>query len=145
MSDIRDIITSLDTDTKIILNMIPHTYELLEATVTIHGLVYVNAVAFQPNNSTGRNRLLVGGGVGNVTYTIPISKLFFSSFQSELSRSPGLLASASDDCSLILHRLEVADRRHVITFGSPVMAVKWHPGEEAKLMVKDQALKLFLF
>ncbi len=39
---------------------------------------YVNAVAFQPNNSTGRNRLLVGGGVGNVT-----SKLFFpSSFQS---------------------------------------------------------------
>ena len=55
--------------------------------------------------------------------------------------SSGMLASASDDCSLIFHRLDGTGRRNAVTFGSPVMTVKWHPSEESKLMVKDPLSK----
>ncbi len=46
-----------------------------------------------------------------------------------------LIASGSDDCSLVLLSNR-GKKRHVITFGSPVMTVMWHPAEEAKLMAR---------
>jgi len=84
------------------------------------------------------------GGATDVVRALPghtdyVNDLAFQPGDDE----PALLATGSDDCNLILHRLHgrsgsegVSDpARQEVPFGSPVMSVRFHTSEEAKLMV----------
>ena len=56
-----------------------------------------------------------------------------------------LIASASDDHSIILWDSQTGQRIHQFTFRSPVMAVSWHPNEVSKLLaaVKEGVIHIF--
>lgn len=79
---------------------------------------YVNDISFQPHDTeTG------SGGSGG----------------------EHLVASGSDDCSLIVHDCQTGRMIHSVAFGSPVMAVKWNPAEGSKLLAAEKGGIIHIF
>ena len=56
-----------------------------------------------------------------------------------------LVASGSDDCSLIVHDCQTGRMIHSVAFGSPVMAVKWNPAEGSKLLAAEKGGVIHIF
>ena len=56
-----------------------------------------------------------------------------------------LVASGSDDCSLLVHDCQTGRMIHSVAFGSPVMAVKWNPAEGSKLLAAEKGGVIHIF
>lgn len=61
------------------------------------------------------------------------------------SGSSEQLVSGSDDGSVIIHNVDTGARIHSITFRSPVMSLKWHPVESAKMLAAEKSGLMHLF
>ena len=79
---------------------------------------YVNDISFQPHDPESGS----GGSSGE-----------------------HLVASGSDDCSLIVHDCRTGRMIHSVAFGSPVMAVKWNPAEGSKLLAAEKGGVIHIF
>ena len=79
---------------------------------------YVNDISFQPRGEES------DGGGGGVEH---------------------LVASGSDDCSLLVHDCHTGRLIHSVAFGSPVMAVKWNPAEGSKLLAAEKGGVIHIF
>ncbi len=77
-------------------------------------------------------------------HTDYVNDIAFQPYASE-GGAEQVVASGSDDCTLLVHDSLTGRRIHAVTFSSPCMSVKWHPGEGSKLLAAEKRGVMHIF
>jgi nuclear pore complex protein Nup37 len=78
-------------------------------------------------------------------HTDYVNDIAFQPHSGEDGGGEQIVASGSDDCSLLVHDSQTGRKIHAVTFASPCMSVRWHPGEGSKLLAAEKSGVMHVF